>query len=95
MTERRIQLIIVEPIRLKLTAQPVYTIGTAQAGPRGVQGEQGEAGPQWTGATGAKSSATDEGTLWDMSIDDDYLYICVKTGTVGNAIWKKTVLFQT
>ena len=45
--------------------------------------------------SGAKTSAVDAGILWQMSIEDDYIYICVKTGTAGNAIWKKALLFAT
>lgn len=45
--------------------------------------------------TGSKSSATDAGTLGDISITDDYIYFCVQTGTAGNAIWKKAVVFAT
>jgi hypothetical protein len=44
---------------------------------------------------GPKSSLTDPGSLFDMSITDDYIYYCVKSGTAGNAIWKKGVLFHT
>jgi hypothetical protein len=45
--------------------------------------------------SGAKSSATDAGTFGDISLTDDYVYYCVQTGTAGNAIWKKSVMFQT
>lgn len=45
--------------------------------------------------TGAKSSATDSGTAGDISITDDYIYFCVQTGTAGNAIWKRSVVFST
>lgn len=45
--------------------------------------------------TGVKSSATDAGTAGDISITDDYIYFCVQTGTAGNAIWKKAVVFAT
>lgn len=41
---------------------------------------------------GAKSTATDAGTVNDLSLTDDYLYVCVQTGTAGNAKWKKTPL---
>lgn len=44
---------------------------------------------------GVKSSAIDSGNIFDMSITDDYMFICVKTGSAGNAIWKKVVLFGT
>jgi hypothetical protein len=44
---------------------------------------------------GAKASSTDAGTFGQMSLTDDYLYICVQSGTAGSAIWKKTSLSQT
>ena len=42
------------------------------------------------GNYGPKYSAVDGGELFDMSVDDDYLYICVQSGTPGNAVWKRT-----
>lgn len=45
--------------------------------------------------SGAKSSASDAGTAGQLSRDDDYLYICVVTGGVGAAVWKKVPLSQT
>jgi hypothetical protein len=47
-----------------------------------------------TYSEGDRYSSTDAGTINQISIADDYLYICVKTGTAGNAIWKKTPLFK-
>ena len=44
---------------------------------------------------GTKSSAIDAGVQGQFSIDDDYLYMCVVTGTAGNAIWKRTALSLT
>ena len=44
---------------------------------------------------GEKSSAIHAGTFGEMSLSDDYLFLCVKTGTAGNAIWKRTILHQT
>ena len=44
---------------------------------------------------GEKQSATHAGTFGEMSLSDDYLFLCVKTGTAGNAIWKRTSLHQT
>ncbi len=44
---------------------------------------------------GEKHSAIDAGKFGEMSLTDDYLFLCVKTGTAGNAIWKKTSLHQT
>jgi len=85
-----IDLVIVEPIILDFTTAPVYSIGTAQAGPTGPQGINGIGQI----LTGDKSSALDAGTFKQMSLGDDYLYICTQTGTVGNAVWKKTPLFK-
>ena len=45
--------------------------------------------------SGAKSSAEDAGEFGQISITDDYMYLCVQTGITGEAIWKKTVLFAT
>jgi hypothetical protein len=42
---------------------------------------------------GPKSSTADAGVVGEISITDDYVYVCVLTGSAGNAIWKKTVLF--
>lgn len=44
--------------------------------------------------SGDKSSSLDAGTIKDISLGDDYLYICTQTGTAGNAIWKKIPLFK-
>ena len=44
---------------------------------------------------GAKSSASDAGTFGDISITNDYTYFCVQSGSAGNAIWKKTIMFLT
>ena len=46
-------------------------------------------------SAGTKSSASDAGTVGQLSRDDDYLYICVVTGGVGAAVWKKVPLSQT
>ena len=43
---------------------------------------------------GEKYTSTDAGIVGEISITDDYLYVCVKTGTTGNAIWKKAPMFQ-
>ena len=44
---------------------------------------------------GAKSSASDAGTFGDISLTDDYTYFCVQSGSAGNAIWKKSIMFIT
>jgi len=44
---------------------------------------------------GEKKTGVDAGTIGQMSITDDYLYICVLSGEIGIAIWKKSVLFAT
>lgn len=38
---------------------------------------------------GAKYSATDSGELFEKSITDDFLYICIVAGEAGHAAWKK------
>jgi hypothetical protein len=43
---------------------------------------------------GAKSSATDPGALFEMSVTDDYLFVCVRAGEAGSAVWKRTILFK-
>jgi len=43
---------------------------------------------------GIRITGTDGGNKGDLSLDDDYLYICVLTGNSTSAIWKKTLLFQ-
>lgn len=45
--------------------------------------------------TGERITGTHAGQLWQMSVSDDYLYVCVQTGDASTAIWKKTILFQT
>jgi hypothetical protein len=47
-----------------------------------------------TPMTGVKVTGTDAGVIGQTSITDDYLYICVQTGTTSTAIWKKITLFQ-
>jgi len=44
---------------------------------------------------GTKQTGVDGGTVGDVSVDDDYLYVCVVTGGAGVAVWKKSVLFKT
>lgn len=44
--------------------------------------------------SGPRSSALDAGLLFEMSIDDDYMYVCVKAGSAGNAVWKKSILIR-
>lgn len=44
---------------------------------------------------GDKSSDTDAGTKGQMSITDDYVYICVQTGIAGSAIWKRFLITET
>lgn len=44
---------------------------------------------------GEKKTGVDAGKEFELSITDDYLYICVTPGEAGIAVWKKIVLFQT
>ena len=43
--------------------------------------------------TTEKKTGIDAGYLNEMSITNDYLYICVLGGTAGEAIWKKLPMF--
>ena len=45
--------------------------------------------------TGAKQTGADPGILNELSLTDDYLYICVKSGDENTAVWKKAILYQT
>lgn len=42
-----------------------------------------------------KQTGSDAGTQGELSIDDDYLYVCTVTGGIGVAIWKRVPLMQT
>jgi hypothetical protein len=42
--------------------------------------------------SGARTTGVHAGTLNEMSVSDDYLYICVQAGGIGTAIWKKASL---
>ena len=44
---------------------------------------------------GIKQTGTDAGILGELSIDDDYMYICVIEGGATVAVWKKIALSQT
>lgn len=55
----------------------------------------------WVAATatyyvpyGNRQSSVDAGQAGEMAVDDDYLYLCVTTGTAGNASWKRIALSQ-
>lgn len=41
---------------------------------------------------GEKQSSVDVGQVGQLSIDDDYLYVCVAAGAAGAATWKKIAL---
>lgn len=44
---------------------------------------------------GEKKTGIHSGKEFELSVTDDYLYICVQPGDEKNAIWKKIILFQT
>ena len=67
-----------------VTEQPKVTVTVSKKGDTGIPI-----------AEGTKSSAVDAGTFGEIYADNDYIYVCVLTGTAGNAIWKRTVLFTT
>lgn len=43
---------------------------------------------------GVRSSSIDAGEFGQISIIDDYIFFCVKTGGPGQAIWKKAIIFN-
>lgn len=43
---------------------------------------------------GTRSSAIHPGTKGQVSMDDDYFYLCTQTGESGNAIWKRMPIFK-
>lgn len=44
---------------------------------------------------GSRSSSLHAGVSGELWYDDDWLYICVQTGSIGNAKWKKIPLINT
>lgn len=44
---------------------------------------------------GIRQTGVDAGIFKQISFTDDYTYYCVRGGAAGQAIWKKTILFQT
>lgn len=44
---------------------------------------------------GSKQTGTDAGIFGELSIVDDYAYLCVYGGIAGVAIWKRITLFNT
>ena len=102
---------VVPPIKLRATQSGLAVGPKGDPGATGADGlsayevavENGFVGTEqeWLDSiaidilTGAKSSAIDAGTFGDISLTDDYMYVCTQTGTAGNAIWKKVVMFQT
>jgi hypothetical protein len=64
-------------------------------GPTGATGATGATGPSASFEEGEKSSAGDPGVFGQISISGSYLYLCIQSGTAGNAIWKKIPLLNT
>jgi len=79
--------------------QTVQRVTTSQQTPITIvvrpTGPQGPPGPMTVFGTVDKRTGIDGGFFGEMSIMDDYLYVCVKAGGAGVAIWKKTLLFTT
>ncbi|MCX6223156.1 MAG: hypothetical protein NTV01_00120 [Bacteroidia bacterium] len=71
-------------IDITLTCEPVITIECNASD-----------NPLQLVESGEKKTGVDEGYYRQFSMTDDYLYICVAEGAAGEAIWKKTLLFQT
>jgi len=44
---------------------------------------------------GEKATGIDAGVFGEISLTDDEIFICVKSGAIGTAIWKVTQLVKT
>lgn len=44
---------------------------------------------------GTKKTGIDGGSLGQLYFDDDYLYVCVKSGEAPTAVWKKIAISNT
>ena len=44
---------------------------------------------------GEKITGRDAGFLSNISLTDDYLYVCVQSGDEHNAVWKKFIIART
>jgi hypothetical protein len=93
-----IELLVEEPLILApvnfvpVLAEPLFMASEARHFESGDKAKLDQLIPvEW----GEKSSLTDAGTLLQMSVTDDYLYVCVKAGEAGSAVWKRTILFKT
>ena len=101
-----LKLSIAQPIRLKLSVSGIYQLipdqipasenlfKTSEAF-KLTAGDKAKLDAQFTVLTGEKKTGTDGGTFPSISITNDYLYVLVQEGDPGQAIWKKTILFQT
>jgi len=45
--------------------------------------------------SGPKQTGVDAGVFGEISLEDDYLNICVTPGIAGVAVWKKALIFNT
>jgi hypothetical protein len=81
--------------RVTVTQPVPVTVTVRPTGPKGEQGIQGPPGPTVVVGTVDKKTGVDAGYFGEMSVVDDYLYVCVHGGNATNAIWKRTVLFHT
>ena len=85
--------LILAPVNfVPVLAEPLFTASEARLFEPGDKAKLDGLSPVgW----GAKSSAADPGVLLQMSVTDDYLYVCVKAGEAGQALWKRAILFTT
>ncbi|HSW67352.1 MAG TPA: hypothetical protein VLH16_02105 [Bacteroidales bacterium] len=99
-----IEVSISKPVTLELEVDPGYVVTpgyqiapeplfTGSEAFKLVPGDKAKIDASVTLLFGDKYSSVHAGELGQFSLADDYLYVCVKAGTAGNAIWKKTVLF--
>jgi hypothetical protein len=92
MSDIELNLEIEEPINLNLEIESPIELGAVQSGL--AVGPQGPVGTGLPVTSGEKVTGVHAGVLGTISITDDYMYLCVKEGEAGVAIWKKSLLFQ-
>jgi hypothetical protein len=82
--------IVVTPTAPNLVAVTVTPAGTGTGGE-----PQFNAWKEVTFLSGERETGIDSGICPSFAVTDDYLYVCVKSGDAGSAVWKKVLLFHT
>lgn len=75
-----------------ISQEPLFTTSEAA---RFEPGDKARLDLMITPGQGERLTGIHPGAVGEMSLTDDYLFVCVKPGGPGLAIWKRTVLFAT